>query len=271
MWHEVQRVHASLRRRFGGRSPRRFHAYCIGAAKTGTTSAAACFEVNYRTQHEPEARKTNRLVIDYLEGKISESEVRDLLLARDRRFHLEMESSHPLCYLSGILVDLFPDAKFIATVREPLDWLRSRLNFHYKVDPPAWREYRTYFWISRQNGYPEEERILKEYGLCSLDVYLSQYADHYKRIEESVEDDRLLVVKTEDISTSVNDIGSFLQIDEDTLTTDYRNKSEYVISALDRLNPDYVINRIASHCEDLIRSYYPERISFYGLHDARMI
>src|SRR5690606_28957807 len=129
----------------------------------------------------------------------------------------------------------------------------------------------TYFWISRQNGYPEEERILKEYGLCSLDVYLSQYADHYKRIEESVEDDRLLLVKTEDISTSFNDIVTFIPIDEDTLTKVDRNKSEYVISALDRLNPDYVINRIASHCEDLIRSYYPERISFYGLHDARMI
>lgn len=265
MWHEARRVHASLRRRLGRRNTPRFHAYCIGAAKTGTTSLAASFSRCYRTQHEPEARRTNRLAIDYLEGRVSEFEIRRRLFSRDQRFYLEMEASHPLCYLSGLLVDLFPEAKFIATVREPLDWLRSRLNFHYKVDPPAWREYRSYFWTSRQREYREEECVLRDYGLCSLEVYLLQYADHYRRLKKVMSDDRLMVIRTDDISNMNNQISSFLSIDPSSLSIHHENKSEYVISALDELDMDYVVSQISSYCADLIKSYFPERVKFYGL------
>ena len=80
--------------------PRRFHCYCVGAAKTGTTSIASSFKTAYRAKHEPEARQTNRLVINYLEGEISKKELQASLVKRDQKLRLEMESAHPLGYLS---------------------------------------------------------------------------------------------------------------------------------------------------------------------------
>jgi hypothetical protein len=49
---------------------RRFHAYCIGAPKTGTTTIAAMFRRHYKAAHEPAALTTNRLVIAALEAKL---------------------------------------------------------------------------------------------------------------------------------------------------------------------------------------------------------
>src|SRR5690348_13414736 len=103
-------------------SERRFHAYCIGAPKTGTTSIAAMFRAHYRAAHEPSAQATNRLVIGALESKIAGESLVQHLRTRDATLGLELESAHPLGYLGGALARVFPGARFIITLREPKSW-----------------------------------------------------------------------------------------------------------------------------------------------------
>ncbi|CAN5553521.1 hypothetical protein BH23BAC1_BH23BAC1_48150 [soil metagenome] len=253
----------SLIQRINRFKPRKFHAYCIGAAKTGTTSVASMFKDSYRARHEQEVEKTNRLVIDLLEGKIDNDKLSQFLKERDRRLNLEMESSHPLGYLSNYLATLFPNSLFIITVREPLSWLKSRLNFHYKVHPKAWNEYRDYFWTQRNGSYNPEEKLLENYGLCSLDVYLSQYADHYRRVLEGVPEERRLIVRTSEIIEKIPDMAKFLGANPKKIVGAHMKRSENKITPLDEIDENYVKGRIFYHCESLINQFFPEKLLLY--------
>lgn len=239
------------------RGRRRFHCFCIGAAKTGTTTLAACFGTRYRAEHEPEPLATNALVIDFLEGRIARHDLATKLRERDKRLDLELESAHPLAYLSGVLADTFPDAKFLVTVREPHAWLRSRLQYHYTNSPPAWAAYRDYFWRQRHEGYPPEERVLEQYGLYSLDTYLRQYADHYGRVLRNVPENRRLVVATAEIDGSLPCIAGFLGIPAAKLGIKRRKRSKSVVQPIDALDEDYVRSRVERHCKELMERCFP--------------
>ena len=114
--------------------PREFQVYCVGAPKTGSTSLWSMFSYSFRATHEPDVAGTNPLVISWLDNKVGRLELEKALRERDRNLGLELESSHLLGYVSDVIADIFADAKFLITIREPYSWLESRLNFHYKVE-----------------------------------------------------------------------------------------------------------------------------------------
>jgi len=243
---------------------RKFHVFCIGAAKTGTTSIAHYLSSACRSAHEAETLDTNKLIIDKLEHRISKDKLLNKILQRDNRLKLEAEASHPLSYITPELVELFPYAKFIVTVREPYAWLVSRLNFHYKKKPPEWEEYREYFWTSKNKLYEPEEKILKEHNLCSLDTYLKQYAEQYDIILKSVPKERLLIVKTDKLYASTKNIIKFLNLQpEYLLEMPTSNKEEGKITILDSINEGFVRKKIWIHCHIIIKDFFPETINNY--------
>ena len=83
----ITKIVNQIKHKILGAHHRRFQIYCIGAAKTGTTSMASMFSGKYYAEHEPETKKTNQLVIDYLEKNISREEVSRSLINRDRRLN----------------------------------------------------------------------------------------------------------------------------------------------------------------------------------------
>lgn len=242
---------------------RRFQVYCIGAAKTGTTSVAGLFEREYLAAHEPETRQTVRTAIAYLEGSCDRASLQDGLLKRDRRLSLEVESAHPLGYLCDLLEETFPTAKFIITLRKPHSWLASRLNYHLNANPPEWQEYRDYFWTQQHTTYFSEERILEQHGICSLDTYLAQYADHYDRVLAAIPTNRRLIIKTHELSQSLGAIAAFLEIPTHTLHRSHSKQSPNKVNLLDRMDPDFVRAKIWHHCQSLIEEYFPEFIHQY--------
>ena len=263
----LDRIASGLARRLA-RTARRFRTrrtflYCIGAAKTGTTSLAAMFRPHYQAEHEPETLRTTRLVIDRLEGRVPREAVATALRRRDRRLNLELESAHPLVYVSDLLVELFPEARFIITIREPLSWLRSRLNYHFKVDPPAWQPYREYFWTQRHTGYAPEERALEHYDLCSLDTYLGQYADHYRRAFSCVPPERRLIVRTSELRRAIPEIARFAGIPPESLEYAHSNREPDKICPLDEIDAGFARERIWHHCGELISEHFPETLSEY--------
>ena len=109
--------------------PRKFHVFCLGAAKTV------------------------RLVIDHLEGKFNRDQMTKLLKERDSELGLELESAHPLVYIGHSLCETFPQSKFIITIRNPYKWLGSRLSYHYQAKAKGWDIYRDYFWWKNNKLY----------------------------------------------------------------------------------------------------------------------
>jgi hypothetical protein len=237
---------------------RRFHAFCIGAAKTGTTTVAAMLKPVFLAAHEPETILTNRLVIGYMKGQVNREEIRRLLRARDRRLRLEMDSSHPLGYLAPNLQELFPNAKFVVTVREPTSWLRSRINFHDSTNPPKWKEYRQYFWHDQNRGYAAEETILRERGLVSLDTYLEQYAAHYRRLIEQLDWDRACVIKTSELSSCAPLLAGFLGICPSKINLTHDKRGQSANDVFSQLDPEFVKSKVAEHCSFLSEKWFPE-------------
>lgn len=259
-------VTGRIKQKFTSILPRKFHCYCLGAEKTGTTTIHHMFDKKHRSCHEPEVCSTTGLVIDYLEGIITKNEVAEILKTRDELLNLEMESAHHLIYVSDVLVEVFPDAKFIVTVREPYSYLSSRLNWYLKhsLDGTVWEHYIQYFLKDNHHGYDAEEEPLKELHLYSLDTLLSQYGDHYSRVLNTIPSERCHFIKTNDLNQSKEALSDFLQIKKKSLVTSHAEKNTTKVNILAKLDERYVRKKIWEHCSEIVKQHFPEEIKFYS-------
>lgn len=246
--------------------PRRFHLYCVGAPKTGTMSMAQLFRKYYRAAHEPGMAALAGVVEATYAGAIGRQELRRFLRAHDRERRLEMESSHPIALFCGELVQVFPEAKFILTVRDCHSWLDSAINQHLgdlrHPDPhqPAYWKRLNDLYFGRAGGHPPAERVLEQAGLYTLDGYLSFWAAHYRRVLDAVPEDRLLVVRTDRLSRELDRIARFAGIPADTLDAtrrhSHRTAAKYdLVAQIDRA---YLDEKVDRHCAELMRRFFPE-------------
>lgn len=253
---------SSLKKRLIRR--RKIHCFCLGAAKTGTTSLAEMFKLCYRSAHEPETVALTEAVARVLNNSGSvkpalqdpnratscgDFDVAAWLLARDRRLNLEVEASHPLGYMAPWLPRVFPDARFLITLRDPLPWLKSRLNFHLYKSPPEWRQYRDLIWGRWHRGYAPEEKHLEGLGLYSIDAYLAQYAEQYRMLFRNLPAHRRQLVKTEELDTSLDKIAAFLEIEPTSISRRHANAMPREESVIDQLPTDFVAARIQANCQ----------------------
>lgn len=222
---------------------------CLGAAKTGTTSFAAMFDNSYRTAHEPDPAVLTSAVAKVLAGDSPDTELITWLQERDRRLQLEVEASHPLGYLAPWLPRAFPAAQFVITLREPLPWLKSRLNFHYFKSPPQWQRYRELIWSRWHQGYSKQEAGLERLGLYSLDAYLSQYAEQYRILFNHLPKHRRLLINTDALDVSAARIAEFLAIKPTGVRPRHANQLVVETSIIDQLPADFVAERIHHHCD----------------------
>ena len=191
---------------------RKTHAYCLGLPRSGTHSLVHILSNKCRTMHEPMKKNTITYIINNL-SKASEHEVNKWLLFRDKMLKVDVESSHFLHYFSGNLSEVFPEAKFILTIREPIGWLESELNVNYSASKSVyWRALEEYrykvpslaYELIDQKWQPDSRRI---------NAYISYWKNHIKQIVYSVPNDRLLVMFTHEIDSSVKIILEFLGLE----------------------------------------------------------
>src|SRR5206468_2339366 len=206
----------ALRRLFGRSAPRRLRAYCVGTAKSGTHSLGAIFERSYAAEHEAKHRPMIQAVLDRAAGKMDDAQAEEFIRRRDRELGLEMDSSQ----LNGAFVDimarLFPDAKFILTIRDCYSFLDSITDHTLARDvSQRWVAFRK----QRFGGFKHapQERILAEQGLFPLDGYLTYWSRHNEYVLRHVPVERLLVVRTNEIRQSIPKMAEFLGIPANSL------------------------------------------------------
>jgi len=221
------------------------------------------FNKHYRADHEVDHEETIQLAIDYLKGEISPKTVEKILNLRDRNLNLEIESAHYLAYFSDILATTFKKARFIVTIREPYSQLESRLNWHYTVRHPSWNSYYEFFLAKQHKGFTEEEKLLKEYELYSLDTYLQDYSNHYRYIYENIPTEQSLYIKTQNINSSQSRIASFLNIPESYLQISHSNKRKKETPILSKMDQSFVRYKIWENCSEMITHYFPETLHLY--------
>lgn len=255
-------LRSKIKRAFIGILPRRFHCYCVGAPKTGTSSIAKVFR-KYRSGHEVDPKVLTTFILDYIEKRVTVEEATKFLRNRDRLLNLELESAHPLVYVSNLLIKLFPDSKYIITIREPYSFLNSRLNYSLHEKDPHWKKFREFIFGSYHSQYHNLEKVIKKEGLYSIDAYVKSYAFHYKQALNLIPKHKKLVIKTNNINEELNRIAVFLNIPKSSLCPSHTNVNKKKKNILGELDESYVRSRIWHHCSSLIKTYFPETIDKY--------
>ena len=256
---------ADLARWLPDRASRRFHAYGVGTPRSGTLSVASMFASHYASEQEPDWRVTIVHLLQWLNGRYTDQEMHALLIARDKHLQLEMESSHFLHHVAQMLVQLFPSAKFVLTLREPLSWLNSEINQNIGTQRlPVWRALEEFRYGRYNHDFKKEERVLQDpdnvYPVAS---YLSYWSDHNRRILDAVPEDRLLIVKTRAITDSIPEIARFVGIDPgsiDRARTHAGARSEASFDLSTSVDRDFIMESIETYCGDLVKRLFPEMV-----------
>lgn len=242
--------------------PPRFHAYCVGTAKSGTHSVAGMFEDRYRAAHEPEDEDFLGLFLEVQAGRTAPEELVQAVHCLQDRLRLELNSSSFNFWLLDILQDEFPDAKFILTIREARSWLDSFINHQLsRACSDNWLKMREMRFRPDEFRHPAEERVLARHGLYTLDAYLSYWARHNTEVLRKIPGDRLFVLRTEEISSRMAELARFVGVPVETLNS---TKSRAYAAAqkfdiLADLDPDYLSEKLEQHCGPVLSQFFPDR------------
>lgn len=248
--------------------PRRIHLFGIGTAKSGTESISKIFSNSYRAKHEPRSDNVIRKIIKYNSGYLNDSELKNYLLKRDQQLRLEVESSHLLVHFLPQLMSLFPNSLFINTVRHPKKWLSSIIdqNLNSSINPHMKKWNIMYHWWkyadlkygpAEKEFFPKQEACLEKYHKCgvrSLNSFLDNWIWHNNFILDNVPKDKLLVIRTDDISESINLIADFCNIDRNTLSLSksHSNKTTNKSYLLEKIDESYIDSIISKKCQKTI-------------------
>lgn len=245
---QLQHIHY----RFAGlRTPETRHnpsAFCIGNFKSGTMSVANLLGHQARDKHEPHAYLFSKMWLKKESGQLSQQEWTEFLIRRSNALSLDYESSGFLTTEAALLADLFPESKFILTIREPISWMRSILNHILKNR----RELGYHYWepvLQKYFGsasFPQEETPLKALNLYPIDGMLSYWRRSNQSVIDLIPAEQLLITSTSHLSESIVQIENFLGLPAESLD---RKKSHHHKSAknddhLSQIPRDYLQNKI---------------------------
>ena len=245
---------------------RNFQAYCVGTPKSGTTSLCGMLEASYRSVHEPKSEALMEAIQWHAGGSIGYDELAMFIRKRDAKIWLELESSFVAGFIVDVLVDEFPDSKFILTIRDCYSWLDSTFNHQLSSDLLDYQQKFINWWLGPdRNMHAEEEKILSVHGLSTLDSYLSAWDYHNRRILDSAPESRLLVLRTDEISQKTGEIAKFLEIPPENIDVSgsHLRRAQNKIGILSGIDPEFIDDRVNLHCGDLMHKYFPE-LKCYG-------
>jgi hypothetical protein len=216
----------------------------VGAAKTGTHSLARMFEKSLGAKHEPASEQILRLVVAYHRNTISRAGFRkaigDVLVGQNLIFNVSQING----FMPGTLLKLYPNAKFVLTVRDCESWVRSLTN-HFLTRPmqpnSAWKDFRDLRFGTVDKPNPIEQPLL-DGGFYSLEGYLAYWLKHNRRVISRIPSDQLFVVSTDSLAREARAICEFLGVDPKFASTKRSHSfaGQYVESPLDAIDRDYL-------------------------------
>jgi len=239
---------------------RRTQLYCVGTAKSGTNSIRNIFDKSVRSAHEKDSEVLIKKIIDVANGKIQHRDLISYVKKRDKHRYLEVDSSQLNFFLLDILLQEFPLARYILTIRDCYSWLDSFINHSLsRTGPPEWRSFRDFRFSSQNFTHPKEEHILKQNNLYTLDGYLSYWAMHNKRVLSTIPDSKLFIVKTNEIPDYMYSIAKFAGLPPDCIAPEgahsFKNPKKYGI--LRQINSEHIEEKVHRHCASLMREFFP--------------
>lgn len=240
---------------------RKARLYCVGTAKSGTHSIDAMFGDAVRSSHERESEEVIQKIFDISTGLAADADVFSYIEERDKRLCLDVDSSQLNFFLLDYLLQKFPDALFLLTIRDCYSWLDSFINHTLRFNAPEyWLKLRDYRFQASTLTHPPEERALKEKGLYTLDGYLSYWAKHNGKVISATPEDRLMIVKTAEITAKAYEIAAFAGLPENSVRIEKTHsfKASEQFHVLREIPEAYLEEKIRRYCAPLMARFYPE-------------
>ena len=247
---------------------RKCRLYGVGLAKSGTTSVARMFNRTVVTRHEPMQREMAQALLDLRKGRIDRADLRALVLRRDKEYCADVNSDGINAYFVDILLEEFPDALFLLTMRDPYSWLDSAFN-HQLMNLETlqegkrrnlYRELREYDLYPHQLKHPPEEQSLEAEGLPTLDSMLAHWNQRNQTVLSTVPEHRLLIVKTRDVTKRAYEIADFAGLPRSSiqLSRSHRNQASRKHHLLEGIDRKHLDMKVQEHCGSLMKQYFPE-------------
>lgn len=250
-------IHAYTRMSYS----RKCRLYCVGAAKTGTHSIDTMFDATVKSKHEADDEEVIGKILQIATGHISDAELLSFIRQRDKNICLDVDSSQLNFFLLDQLLEEFPDALFLLTIRDCYSWLNSFINDSLRRQPSDnWIKLRKYRFRADTFVHPPEEFALKEKGLYTLDGYLSYWASHNYQVLAKVPEDRLMIVRTNEITKNAHAIAEFAGLSGNCVLTQrshaFKNPERFHV--LREIPQDYIEAKVKEHCSLLMTRFFPE-------------
>lgn len=219
------------------------------------------FDDSVRSRHEPDDEAVIRKIIDIENGRLSQSDLTSYVRERDQRLCLDVDSSQLNFFLLDHLLEAFPDAVFILTIRDCYSWLNSFINDSLRRSTSkAWVTFREYRFRPDLFSHPPEEEALKRRGLYTLDGYLSYWARHNSRVLATVPKNRLLIVRTSEITKRAHDIAAFAGIPKESVRVQeshsFRNPENF--NVLREVDESHLEGKVRAYCFPLMEQFFTD-------------
>jgi hypothetical protein len=174
---------------------------------------------------------------------------------------LDVDSSQLNFFILFFLLEEVEHAYYILTIRDCYTWLDSFIN-HSLAFPAAekWIRLRDIRFGKRYNTLPKEEKALMDLGLYSLEGYLQYWAKHNQKVISLVPENKLLIIKTDKISESIQKISDFSGYQLFNVTSDQTHvfKNPQKFNILRKINEEYLEEKVKKYCSILMEQYFPE-------------
>ena len=213
-----------------------------------------------RSLHEADSELVIDSIFDFIDGRIDRGQLALIIRSRDNRLQLEVDSSQLNYFLLDILLQEFEEAKFILTIRDCYSWMDSFINHQLAHrSSPLWDRLRDLRFRPDQFQHSEEETLLKEHGLYTLDGYLSYWAAHNRNVLQRISSDRLFIVRTDEISKRAREIAAFAGVPESKINPGKSHSFKAVAkyNLLSGIPPDFLERKVHVHCRTLMDQFFP--------------
>lgn len=234
-------------------------AFCVGQAKSGTASLCGLLAKNYRAAHEPERARLLEMILKESQGEVVGTNFRAYLLERDRRLHLEYDIAWANQFIIGYLLEAFPDARFVVLVRDARSWFQAIVGHLLSRKIPS--DVRAFLdWWFKPAHFPHTryDRAMEAEGLYSVAAFLNAWNQHVNSCTQVIPPDRRLILRTNELNQSHQQLADFLQIPVEQLdaSNGHLNRATWSGGFDSLVERGYLDEMVAETCGENMARYF---------------
>lgn len=201
------------------------------------------------------------LILAHYTGAIDTPTLHDQLKQRDNAFQLELEASHYLHHITTDLVDIFGEACFILTVRDPLSWIASEVNQNVITKDPRfaiWQKLEAFRYERYGAGWKVQETGLKALpNVWPIEAYFKYWAEHILTVLEQIPTDRLLITPMWEIGQMGDRIADILgphfPANSLDISRAHGGRGRKLVDLYSIVDRDFVQETSRKYCGDAVR------------------